>query len=156
MSLLTVALNVLLGPCQCIMGNMTRLDEPATALQRGAVMGQYRRLGLDRPRQRELRHAVGAALLGLAEVADWRDLTKGQAGVLLRSLQDCASADEAAAAAGLRTPRQAAMARARTRFLTRLLAAWIAAELAARMRQEVTGDVISPASVQSDVARHSL
>jgi hypothetical protein len=114
----------------------SRLEtEPCTPHQVGALHEGYRRLGLAGPRHRGSRHAIGAGLLGLAEVDGWRDLTKGQAGSLLRSLQDFTSADEAIAAAGLRTPGQAASTRARTRFLARLLATWIAAEIA-RIRRE--------------------
>jgi hypothetical protein len=131
----------------------SRLEtEPATPNQVGALHEEYRRLGLAGPRHRELRHAIGAGLLGLTEVGGWRDLTKGQAGLLLRSLQDFASADEAIAAAGLRTPRQAASTKARTRLLARLLTRYIAAELAARIRQEATRDAIPAAPVQADSA----
>jgi hypothetical protein len=59
---------------------------PATAGQRGAVMGHFRRLGLAHPAWRDCRLAVTAALLDLDRVGSVNDLTGGQAGQLIRTL----------------------------------------------------------------------
>lgn len=66
--------------------------EPLTATQRGAVLGEFRRLGLDSPADRSRRLAVSAAILGLDELTSTADLSMGQAGQLvsaLRSITDC-------------------------------------------------------------------
>ena len=63
--------------------------EPATPRQVGAVMGEMHRLGLADPADRAERLAVCAELLGLDDLASTRDLTMGEAGELLRLLQDC-------------------------------------------------------------------
>lgn len=58
--------------------------EPLTPCQRGAVMGECRRLGLD---DRGERLAVLAAVLGLGELGSTGDLTMGEAGLALSTLQ---------------------------------------------------------------------
>ncbi len=63
-------------------------SEPATAMQVGAIHGEFRRLGYA-PRDRDQRLAGSAAMLGLGQLASTRDLTMGEAGRLLRLLMDC-------------------------------------------------------------------
>jgi hypothetical protein len=69
--------------------------ELATPNQVGAVQGHFERLGFRRylsprrPGDRAERLAISAELLGLDELESSRQLTQGQAGRLLRLLQDC-------------------------------------------------------------------
>jgi len=73
---------------------MSRLEtEPATGMQRGAVLGEFTRLGYARADRAE-RLAVSAELLGLDGLGSTRDLVMGQAGWLYRQLQDTASRAE--------------------------------------------------------------
>lgn len=61
--------------------------EPATANQRGAIMGEFARLGLHYRRDRAERLAACAVLLGIAELGTIAELTQGQAGQLVNLLQ---------------------------------------------------------------------
>jgi|SRR5579859_194181 len=61
--------------------------EPATVAQRGAVMGEFHRLGLDGPGARSERLAICAALLGLDGLGSTRELVMGQAGQLVQALR---------------------------------------------------------------------
>ena len=64
--------------------------ELASPRQRGAVMGQFTRLGYGRA-DRAARLAVAARILGLDDLASTGDLTTGQAGMLLGTLSGFAS-----------------------------------------------------------------
>lgn len=65
---------------------MSRLEiEPLTDLQFGAIQREFTRLGYARA-ERDERLAMSAGLLGLDRLGSTRDLLKGQAGVLLRTL----------------------------------------------------------------------
>jgi hypothetical protein len=75
--------------------------EPATPEQLGAVMGEFRRIGLDHSAERAERLVICAALLGLDDLASTRDLVMGQAGQLVRALRQVADRAELEAAAGL-------------------------------------------------------
>lgn len=65
--------------------------EPLTGPQLGAIMREWRRLGLDGPADRGERLAVTAALAGLDGLASTCELTMGQAGLVLRALRGCAA-----------------------------------------------------------------
>lgn len=58
--------------------------EPLTPNQRGAIMGEFTRLGI---RDRAERLAACAALLGIDALATTADLTQGQAGQLVNVLE---------------------------------------------------------------------
>ena len=58
--------------------------EPATPNQRGAIMGEFARLGVT---DRGERLAACAALLGLGELGSTADLVMGEAGRLVNLLQ---------------------------------------------------------------------
>ncbi|HEY1621757.1 MAG TPA: hypothetical protein VGG25_29320 [Streptosporangiaceae bacterium] len=76
---------------------MSRLEtEPLTERQLGAVLGEFRRLGLDRPADRAERLAVSAELLGLDGLDSTRDLVMGEAGRLVSILRNTASRAELA------------------------------------------------------------
>src|SRR5579859_1671348 len=72
--------------------------EPATAVQRGAVMGEFHRLGLDGPGARSERLAICAALLGIADLGSTRELVMGQAGQLVLALRQIPSRGDLPAA----------------------------------------------------------
>jgi hypothetical protein len=59
--------------------------EPATATQVGAIVGEFRRLGVI---DRAERLAISAELLGLEELGSTTDLVMGDAGRLYRTLLD--------------------------------------------------------------------
>ena len=67
---------------------------PLTAAQRGAIQGEFTRLGVT---DRAERLAISAALLGLDRLGSTTDLTQGQAGKLLGQLRDIRNRDELAA-----------------------------------------------------------
>jgi hypothetical protein len=73
--------------------------EPATPTQVGAILGEFRRLGVD---NRAERLAVSAELLGLDGLGSTTDLVMGQAGQLvamLRRVRDRAELPDVATAA---------------------------------------------------------
>jgi hypothetical protein len=74
--------------------------EPATPYQRGAIMGEFERLGYGRADRAE-RLAVCAALLDLDDLGSTAHLVMGQAGQLYRLLLGIAGRAELLAAAGL-------------------------------------------------------
>jgi hypothetical protein len=80
---------------------------PATPNQRGAIMGEFERLGFEEADRAE-RLAICAALAGLENLGSTADLTMGQAGQLYRMLLDIGDRDELLAAAGLADEDQAA------------------------------------------------
>lgn len=81
---------------------MTGLDEPATARQRGALAGEFERLGYSRGRiGRNHRLAVCATLLDIDELSSSTELTKGETGRLLRMLRECRTTDDLWTLAGL-------------------------------------------------------
>jgi hypothetical protein len=87
--------------------------EPATAAQRGAVMGEFQRLGLAGPGDRPERLAVCAALLGIDRLGSTRELVMGQAGQLVHALRHVpARADLAAVVAARKRAADQAAARA--------------------------------------------
>ena len=61
--------------------------ESLTPNQRGAIMGEFGRLGFHHLRHRAERLAVCAALLGIDDLGSTADLTQGQAGQLLNILR---------------------------------------------------------------------
>jgi len=70
---------------------------PATRTQVGALHGQFRRLGFPRwetSRDRAARLAACAALLGIDRLDSTRDLTMGQAGILIHDLPLFTSRDD--------------------------------------------------------------
>jgi hypothetical protein len=80
---------------------MTGFDEPATMQQCGAVAGQFTRL--DYPRSaagRARRLADSATLLGIPRLSSSTELTKGQAGRLLRMLRGCGTPEDLRALLG--------------------------------------------------------
>jgi hypothetical protein len=81
----------------------------ATLKQRGRIMSEFGRLGVD---DRAQRLAVIAGLLGLDELASVNELTMGQAGQLINLLPGISDADDmpdgaAAAVLGQDTPSMA-------------------------------------------------
>lgn len=64
-------------------------SEPLTGSQLGAILGEFRRLGLDGDADRAERLAVTAALAGLAELDSTRSLTMGEAGQAFAALRRC-------------------------------------------------------------------
>jgi hypothetical protein len=58
-----------------------------TPRQRGAIMAHFRRLGMAHPAWREARLAVTGALLDRAELGSVNELTSGDAGRLIRTLE---------------------------------------------------------------------
>lgn len=125
---------------------MTKLDEPATPRQVGALHHQFERLGY-RPADRHARLATCAAMLGLDGLDTTKDLSKGQAGQLAARLAGITGRGHLAAVPGVRLPPDGPEARARAmlarwdpaasrqRILTRLLTRYIAAEMAARIQE---------------------
>lgn len=81
---------------------MTGHDEPATALQRGALAGEFARLGYRRSQAgRKLRLAYSAALLGVDGLSSSSELTSGDAGRLIRMLHGCRTHADLQALAGI-------------------------------------------------------
>lgn len=72
-------------------------SEPATWNQRGRIMAECARLGLD---DRAGRLAVCAVLAGLDELDSTRDLVMGDAGLIVRTLTEAASRDDLPAVRG--------------------------------------------------------
>lgn len=62
---------------------------PATPNQVGAIIGEWRRLGLGHPDDRAERLQLTARLLGLPEVGSTTDLVMGDAGRLIGMLRGC-------------------------------------------------------------------
>lgn len=87
--------------------NAVLAAEPATPNQRGAVMREFGRLGFGDADRAE-RLAVCAGMLGLAELGSTRDLTKGQAGYLVRLLGRCGSRADLPAQGAGNSPRNSA------------------------------------------------
>lgn len=71
--------------------------EPATPTQRGAVMGEFARLGFHPRRDRAERLAACARLLGLDALDSTAGLTMGQAGQLVNTLRHVRDRAELAA-----------------------------------------------------------
>lgn len=72
-----------------------RLDTgPLTPNQRGRIMGEFHRLGFHQTRDRAERLRLTAQLAGLSGVASVKDLTRGEAGRVVRALTDCGTAQD--------------------------------------------------------------
>jgi hypothetical protein len=80
--------------------------KPLTSTQRGAIMGHFHRLGLDQPALRYARLAIMTTLLDLDEhIGSVKNLTLGEAGQLVSTLECCCDARDLAAALAWRATR---------------------------------------------------
>jgi hypothetical protein len=83
--------------------NAVLATEPATPAQRGAIMGEFGRLGFG-AHDRDQRLATAAAILGLDTLGSVRDLVMGDAGRLLHILRRTRDRSELSALASSAEP----------------------------------------------------
>lgn len=77
--------------------NASAADRSITRAQLGAILGEFRRLGLARPDWRDYRLDIAAAFTGRAGLASTKDLAFGEAGLLLKRLRRCRDCRDLAA-----------------------------------------------------------
>lgn len=64
-------------------------DQPITRRQLGAIIAEFRRLGLAHPTWRDNRLDIAAAFTGRPGLASTKDLSMPEAGLLLNRLRRC-------------------------------------------------------------------
>ena len=72
-------------------------DRAITRRQLGSIIAEFRRLGLAHPTWREHRLDIAAAFTGRVPLASTKDLTFGEAGLLLNRLRRCRDCRDLAA-----------------------------------------------------------
>jgi hypothetical protein len=72
-------------------------ERPITFRQLGAIIGEFRRLGLAYPTWREYRLDIAAVFTGRAGLDSTKDLAFGEAGLLLNRLRRCRDCRDLAA-----------------------------------------------------------